>query len=314
MTLSTAGVDIIGDIHGQADKLVALLEKLGYRDTQGAYRHPERSVVFVGDLVDRGPCQVDTVMLVRRMVDAGSARIIMGNHEYNAIAWHTPDPARPGEFLRPHGGALGAKNRHQHAAFLAEVEHQPQLHQEIIDWFMTIPLWLDAPGFRVVHACWHDGYMDELRPQLTADLQLTPETVVAASRKGSAEYRTVEGLLKGLELSLPEGHFFHDKDGVTRYEVRTRWWDESALTYRALAMMPERERHALPELSVASQDLHRYAGDKPVFFGHYWMTGTPILQTPMAACVDYSAGKGGDLVAYRWDGERVLDGEKFLGV
>ncbi|QEI08913.1 metallophosphoesterase [Pigmentiphaga aceris] len=313
-TFPTQGVDIIGDIHGQADKLIALLEKLGYRDVLGAYRHPDRTAIFVGDLVDRGPRQVDTVMLVRRMVDAGSARIIMGNHEYNAIAWHTPDPERAGEYLRPRSGAVGVKNRHQHAAFLAEVEHRPALHQELIDWFMTIPLWLEAPGFRVVHACWHDGYMNEIRPLLTADLQLTPELVVAASRKGSAAYRAVEGVTKGLELALPDGHFFHDKDGVARYEVRTRWWDESALTYRALAMMPETERLALPELAVAVGDLHRYAGEKPVFFGHYWMTGTPALQTPMAACVDYSAGKGGDLVAYRWDGEAVLDGGKFFVV
>ena len=41
--------DIIGDIHGQADKLEALLRTLGYRDTAGAWRHPERQAIFVGD-------------------------------------------------------------------------------------------------------------------------------------------------------------------------------------------------------------------------------------------------------------------------
>ena len=34
---------------------------------------------------------------------------------------------------------------------------------------MGLPLWLDLPGLRVVHACWHDGYMDKLRPRLSAD-------------------------------------------------------------------------------------------------------------------------------------------------
>jgi hypothetical protein len=43
--------DIIGDIHGQADKLEALLRKLGYREAAGAWRHPERHAIFVGDFI-----------------------------------------------------------------------------------------------------------------------------------------------------------------------------------------------------------------------------------------------------------------------
>ena len=51
--------DIIGDVHGQAGKLEALLEAMGYRNHSGAYRHPSRKAIFVGDFVDRGPRQVD---------------------------------------------------------------------------------------------------------------------------------------------------------------------------------------------------------------------------------------------------------------
>ena len=50
----------------------------------------------------------------------------------------------------------------------------------------------------------------------------------------------------------------------------------------------------------------------PVFIGHYWMTGHPGLQSPRVACVDYSAAKGGPLVAYRWDGEQELDERHFV--
>ena len=50
----------------------------------------------------------------------------------------------------------------------------------------------------------------------------------------------------------------------------------------------------------------------PVFIGHYWMSGAPQLQSPKVACVDYSAAKDGPLVAYRWDGEQVLDGRRFV--
>ena len=152
--------DVIGDIHGEYDKLVALLAKLGYRETGGTWRHPARKALFVGDFIDRGPNQVKTVNLVRSMTDAGSALAVMGNHEFNAIAWFTPDPANPGEFLRPHfSEKYGSKNREQHAAFLAEVEARPGLHKEIIEWFLTLPLWLDLPGLRVVHACWHQPFM-----------------------------------------------------------------------------------------------------------------------------------------------------------
>lgn len=75
--------DIIGDVHGCADELEELLGRLGYlRDTTGLWRHPgARRVVFLGDLVDRGPRIIDTLRLARRMVDAGTALCVAGNHE-----------------------------------------------------------------------------------------------------------------------------------------------------------------------------------------------------------------------------------------
>jgi hypothetical protein len=126
--------DIIGDIHGQAGKLEALLRKLGYHDRAGARRHSGRQAIFVGDFIDRGPAQMRSVDIARRMVDAGAALAVMGNHELNAIAWHTPDPNMPGEYLRPHHSAKwGEKNRQQHAAFLAEVEHKhPERRRNVI--------------------------------------------------------------------------------------------------------------------------------------------------------------------------------------
>ena len=77
-------IDIIGDVHGQFDKLVGLLSYMGYRETAGTWRHPSRSAVFVGDIIDRGPKQLATIDLVRGMVEAGSAQCVLGNHEFNA--------------------------------------------------------------------------------------------------------------------------------------------------------------------------------------------------------------------------------------
>lgn len=53
---------------------------------------------------------------------------------------------------------------------------------------------------------------------------------------------------------------------------------------------------------------------KPTFFGHYWLTGAIELQSSKIACVDYSAGNGGPLVAYRFDGEPDLSAERFVSV
>ncbi len=42
------GYDLIGDIHGCGATLAALLEKLGYHQRKGVYRHPRRKVIFLG--------------------------------------------------------------------------------------------------------------------------------------------------------------------------------------------------------------------------------------------------------------------------
>jgi hypothetical protein len=97
----TNAYDVIGDIHGHAEALTALLIKMGYEERNGAWRHPERKVIFLGDFVDLGPRQVDTVMIARRMVEAGAALAVMGNRELNAIAWYLPDPTIPGGVLAP---------------------------------------------------------------------------------------------------------------------------------------------------------------------------------------------------------------------
>jgi protein phosphatase len=76
--------DIIGDVHGCHDELLALLTALGYEVTAGgtAASHPDgRRVFFVGDLVDRGPASPAVLRLAMNMVAAGDALCVPGNHE-----------------------------------------------------------------------------------------------------------------------------------------------------------------------------------------------------------------------------------------
>ncbi|USE35456.1 metallophosphoesterase [Endozoicomonas sp. SCSIO W0465] len=92
--------DIIGDIHGRADELEALLLKLGYQRQGTVYKHPERKAIFVGDFIDGKGQHRKTVDICRSMVEQESALAVMGNHEFNAICYSIPD--NTGDYLRHH--------------------------------------------------------------------------------------------------------------------------------------------------------------------------------------------------------------------
>ena len=113
----TMGYDIVGDIHGHAHEMKALLAGLGYGRHERGYRHPERKVLFVGDFVDRGPAIGEVFEIVRSMVDANDALAVMGNHEYNAIAFHTPKPGKQDAWFRHHS----EKNLKQHYETLKQL-------------------------------------------------------------------------------------------------------------------------------------------------------------------------------------------------
>jgi len=305
------GYDIIGDIHGCVLTLQALLRELGYVQRDGVFRHAERRVIFLGDFIDRGPSQRAVLQTVRPMIAAGTALAVMGNHEFNAIAWATPGPAGDG-FLRPHSG----RNRRQHAAFLAEYEDCAAEHAEAIGWFRTLPLWLDLGGLRVVHACWEARAIARIEHAQQGSSLLGDALLAAACRAGSWQYAAVETLLKGKEIPLRPGAGFRDKDGNLRHDIRVRWWDHEATTYRAAYLGPESARTHIPDDAIRGEHLVDYEhGAPPLFLGHYWMEGEPALLADNIACLDYSVARpGGKLVAYRWNGERRLEGDAFVSI
>jgi len=315
------GFDVIGDVHGQSDKLKRLLAAMGYVDRKGTWSHPSRTAIFVGDFVDRGPDQIGTYRIARAMVEAGSAMAVMGNHEFNAIAFHTPASNR--DYCRTRSD----RNVAQHRAFLDQVGRDSELHGEMVEWFLDLPLWLDVGGIRVVHACWDEAIITRLSPMLRPGNRLD-RSIVARASEGNGnsymadgsrldstfEFFAVETLLKGVEVRLPEGVSYDDADGHTRDATRVRWWDDRATTYGEAALLPPSSRTPALDVPMPSGVVHGYDGAKPLFIGHYWMTGVPTLLSPRIACVDYSAGKGGPMVAYRWSGEADLSQDAFVSV
>lgn len=302
-----SGYDVIGDVHGHAIQLSELLEVLGYGVDRGVWRHPTRTAVFVGDLIDRGDHQLAVVDIVRPMVEAGAAQIVMGNHEFNAIAWATPDPDAPGVGLR----VDTKKNRKQHAEFLEQVGEGSEKHREVIDWFRTFPLWLDLGGLRVVHACWDPTSFVALKGLVSSTNTLTPELLIASSRPGTAAFEAVETLLKGPEIPIDPPYL--DKSGHVRRRARFRWWLPEATTLRVGAEIPRGtttvDGEPYPDLpdDPITPPTPPYTDNVPVVVGHYWRSGPLHIDSPHATCVDYSVAKGGPLVAYRWSGEAELN-------
>lgn len=317
-----SGYDIIGDIHGCASLLRTLLDGLGYVvGESGAYEHADRQAVFVGDLVDRGGEQEDTLRIVKAMVEHGSAQIVMGNHEFNAVTYGIEHPDRRGEYLR----ARNEKHWTQHRAFLEQIDDATRA--EYLAWFATLPLWLDLGGLRVVHACWHQPSMRVVEEALGGNRFTASTQFVRASTKGDPLYDAIEVLLKGPEIDLGRHGLqpYHDKDGNPRSSARVMWWRDDATTLRELAVIggnfttvTGETYPALPEVDVDAADrAYSYTDAVPVFYGHYWRSGEPevgVDYTARTACVDFSAVKTGTLVAYRWDGETTIDPEHYASV
>lgn len=310
--------DVIGDIHGHADALRRLLIKLGYEQRHGCHWHPERKAVFVGDFVDRGPEIRGVLEIVRPMVEHGAALAVMGNHEFNAVAFHMERSGNGGGFLRERS----YKNIRQYQATVVQLSDQELA--DYTSWFQTLPMWLDLDGLRVVHACWDPAAMkvvDQYREKFGG---FDRRFFHLASDPSEALFGAVEVLLKGRETKLPDGVTFKDKDGNPRSSVRTKWYcDPSAAgaTYRDHTFSFRKEDLAkvpAEPLSPATvKEACPYgAAEPPVLFGHYWMPANcePAPLAPNVACLDYSVANKGRLCAYRWSGEVKLLPERFVSV
>lgn len=301
--------DFIGDIHGHADSLEALLQKLGYTSKNGYYSHAHRKVLFVGDYIDRGPKIRETLEIVRRMVENEAAIALMGNHEYNALCFHFQESE--GGHLRKHL----IKNIIQHYETLRQFHNRQKEYEDYLEWFKSLPLFYEHDSFRAVHAAWDFTQIRYLSQHLDSN-RLTDETIYQSVKRGTALNTAIEITLKGKEIRMPAGLSFTDKDGTLRKDIRIKWWENPLLeTYKSISVEPLENLPETPiDITLLKNTDYYNETDKPIFFGHYWLKGKPMLYRDNICCLDYSIAKQGHLVAYRLDEELQLNNSKLVYV
>jgi len=308
------GLIFIGDIHGQYQKLDNLLSQLNFDTSDPTSAVSQYQLVFIGDLIDNIDDitidHVTTLTRIKQLVDDGFAYCIMGNHELNAVGWATKNAAGNGH-ARPHS----VNNRKQHNTFLHSVVEDSEQHQYWIEWFKSLPLYIDFGDIRAIHACWNEQAINNIKPYLTATMQLKNQYWAEVFDKQKPLYHLIETLLKGPELSLPEGASFLDKTGTKRTNIRISWWLGHATTYRDIAQVQDAERENIPELQLPDDFIQQFtspsitsdAGDDrstintPVVIGHYTLNGQYkfLGETKNVVCVDYNAAsKEGELVSF----------------
>lgn len=294
-------LDFISDIHGDLDRMVALLEALDY-DLQ-TMTHPEgRQAVFLGDFIDRGSSNLAVLLLMDSMRKAGLAFAIMGNHELNAILFHADDGA--GDGLRPRT----EQNRHHHAAFLRGCPLGSSEAAEALSIMMSLPLFLDFGGVRAVHAFWRDDVISTITAR-RPDARIAPEDLaeIAEEHDGGPFAAAVTLAAKGPEMQLPAGAWYADNSGTRRETVRLRWWGQGQDLHASITSCPDFSRIPNGPAPAGVLGLLYPADAPPVIFGHYQLVGQASLSAN-TLCLDVPDRP----LAYRWDGEAELALEKIL--
>lgn len=207
--MRTHGYDVIAATHDQA-ALERLLVRLRYEPiadhTGVTWWHPGgRTAVFVGGVVAGGGAPTGTADLIRSMVDAGAATIVLGPAEFAAI---TAAHRRHDRVLVPAGAPGSSPDGRSPDGRSPDVrDHPTQAHagrehgardrrrDELAAWLRTVPLWLDLPGLRVVHARWNDFDIAALRVVLDGNCLTDDGVVTAACTPGSWASTAIRTLL-----------------------------------------------------------------------------------------------------------------------
>ena len=181
-----------------------------------------------------------------------------------------------------------------------------------LDWMSQLPIALESDHFRAVHAQWEVAAIENVKK---STIERLDEEGLKRVHATPGLYKSIEILLKGKELNLPETLHYNDHGSESRTEARIKWWQprKRILFGDDFASLPE---HMIDkDISAFNHDYEFYYEKKhiPVFFGHYWMDAKKVkLMSTNACCVDYSIAKEGILVAYRHTQREALSDNYFI--
>jgi hypothetical protein len=251
-------IDIVGDVHGEIEALIALLHHLGY-DKGGS--HPEgRHLVFLGDLTDRGPDSPAVVTVVRSLIELGRAQCVLGNHDLNILLGleKHDNPWFFGNEFHTHDGSL-----------LPQVLADDATRESVLNFFRTLPLALERDSLRVVHAYWDQGTIEiaseatctvtlyeQYKRGIDEDHSASPDMDPIDRRLEHQNLNPVKLLTSGPEERIDPPI---EVSGKVRHEGRVAWWTE----------------YSEPQVCV---------------FGHYSIPSS-VRREGRAICVDFGVGK-----------------------
>eukprot|EP00924_Labyrinthula_sp_SR-Ha-C_P008869 augustus_masked-scaffold_2-processed-gene-5.47-mRNA-1 protein AED:0.26 eAED:0.30 QI:0/-1/0/1/-1/1/1/0/351 len=292
--------DVIGDIHGEFGALVSLLNKLEYNVETG--RHEEnRKIVFLGDLVDRGPDSPSVLNLVSKFVKNGSAFCILGNHELNILL---------------------NKRKHGNAWFFGEREEAPLENQTLfpsgdsaeksdaLAFLSSLPIVLRTRETVFVHACLCPESIQKVSsqegnfPDAAAMCEFYADSITAAvdypsSSEMEQDLRRqnnnpVKVLTSGKE-QVAKKEFF--AGGKWRKLERNKWWETplpQSVTPVSLVVIGHYWRYNYNEREEGVQQDEVVTGDDPFAdFGIDETVRIPVEDSNnivQALCIDFSVG------------------------
>lgn len=263
--LPAGPLDIIGDIHGEYDALQALLQILGYSDSG---EHPQgRTLVFTGDLVDRGPDSPAVMEKIISLVESGCAHCVLGNHELNILR----GVRKGGNDWMLDAGPYAAPD----AEHVIATEEQAKRFRVFLN---RQPFALVGPQLRVVHACWDTDSMTALRslPEGETDI--------------GALYRQIEDDIVDSLAELPVAEQKLRELAQFGDNIADRQWSARLLPAHADVDIALQMRNPLRVLTTSAEKIaakpfwaggkwrmtersrwwESYTDDVPVVIGHFW--------------------------------------------
>jgi hypothetical protein len=269
-SLPDGPLDIVGDVHGEHEALERLMARMGYVDGV----HPDgRHLVFVGDLVDRGPDSVSVLERVMPWIDAGVAFCILGNHELNLLMGEMKSGNRWWYGIDETWKAHGASGRFN------SVLASEDLRRRSMAFFGSLPLVLERSDVRIVHAAWSADAITRLSGLNSAaglsDFDAEQRVQLKADQKADAAYQRERAAFPSLSSKALS-------QADVRLLPRHGFWAETGqqrLPHKLITSGSERALRAEQQPFEAGgkwrmATRHRwwtgYDEETVVVMGHYW--------------------------------------------